>query len=78
MGWAGHVARVGGEERRIQDLVGQPEGRRPLGRPMRRWDDNIKMDLQEVGCGSMGWIDLAQNTDRWRALVNAVMNRRVP
>jgi len=59
-------------------LVGKPEGRRPLGRPRRRWEDNIKMNLQEVGCGGMDWIDLAQDMDRWRALVNAVMNLRVP
>ena len=57
-------------------LVGKPEGERPLGRPRRRWEDNIKMDLQEVGCG--GWIELAQDRDRWRALVNAVMNLRAP
>jgi hypothetical protein len=59
-------------------LVGRPEGRRPLGRPMRRWEDNIKMDLQEVGWGAMDWIDMAQDRDRWRALVSAVMNLRVP
>jgi len=59
-------------------LVGKPEGNRPLGRPRRRWEDNIKMDLQEVGCGCMDWIELAQGRDRWRALVNAVMNLRVP
>jgi hypothetical protein len=59
-------------------LVGKPEGRRPLGRPRRRWEDNIKMDLREVGCGGMDWINLAEDRDRWRALVNAVMNLRVP
>jgi len=59
-------------------LVGKPEGKRPLGRPRRRWEDNIKMDLQEVGCGCMNWFDLAQDRDRRRALVNAVMNLRVP
>ena len=59
-------------------LVGKPEGRRPLGRPRQRWEDNIKMDLQEVGCGGMDWIELAQDRDRWRTLVNVVMNLRVP
>jgi len=59
-------------------LVGKPEGKRPLGRPRRRWEDDIKMDLQEVGCGGMDWIELAQGRDRWRELVNAAMNRRVP
>jgi len=59
-------------------LVGKPKGKRPLGRPRRRWEDNIKMDLQKVGCGGMDWIELAQDRDRWRALVNAVMNLQVP
>jgi len=58
--------------------VRKPEGKRPLGRPRRRWEDNIKMDLQEVGYGNMNWIDLAQDRDRWWALVNVVMNPRVP
>jgi hypothetical protein len=59
-------------------LVGKPEGKRPLGRPWGRWEDNIKMNLQEVGCGGMDWIELTQDRDRWRALANAVMNLRVP
>jgi hypothetical protein len=59
-------------------LVGGPEGRRPLGRPRRRWEDNIKMDLREIGFGYVDWIHLVQDRDRWRALVNTVMNRRVP
>ena len=59
-------------------LVGKPEGKRPLGRHRRRWEENIKMDLEEVGCGDMDWIELAQDGDRWQALVNAVMNFRVP
>ena len=76
--WAGHVARMGEKSGVYRVLVGEPEGKRPLGRPRRRWEYNIKMDLQEVGCGGMDWIDLAQDRDRWRALVNAVMNLRVP
>ena len=68
-----------GERRGIyRVLVGKPEGKRSLGRPKRRWEDNIKMDLQEVGCGSMDWIELTQERDRWRALVNAVTNLQVP
>jgi hypothetical protein len=59
-------------------LVGKPEGKRPFGRPRRRWEDNIKMDLQEVGCVVMEWIELVKDTDRWRARVNAVMNLRIP
>ena len=59
-------------------LVGKPEGKRPLGRPRHRWVDNIRMDLQEVGCGYVDWIGLAQDRDRWRTLVSAVMNLRVP
>jgi len=68
-----------GERRGVyRILVGKPEGKRPIGRPRRRWEDNIKMDLQEVGCGGMDWIELAQDRDRWRELVNVVMNLRVP
>ena len=68
-----------GEERGVyRVLVGKPEGRRPLGRPRRRWVDNIRMDLQEVGCGYVDWIGLAQDRDRWQTLVSTVMNLRVP
>jgi hypothetical protein len=76
--WAGHVARMGERRGAYRALVGKPEERRPLGRPKRRWEDNIKTDLREVGWGGIDWIDLAQDRDRWRALVNAVMNLRVP
>jgi hypothetical protein len=78
MRWAGHVARMGEEREAYRVLVGKPEGRRPLGRPRRRWLDNIRIDLQEVGCGYMDCIGLAQDRDRWRALVSAVMKIRVP
>jgi len=68
-----------GERRGVyRVLMGKPEGKRPFGRPRRRWEDNIKVDLQEVGCGDMDWIKLAQDRDSWRALVNEVMNLRVP
>jgi len=76
MRWAGHVACMGGRGYRV--LVGKPEGKRPPGRPRRRWVDNIRLDLQEVGCGYLDWIGLAQDRDRWRKLVSAVMNLRVP
>ena len=72
-----HVVRVGERRGVYRVLVGKPEGKGPLGRPRRRWEDNIKMDLQEVGCGGMDWIVLGQDRDRWRALVSAVMNFRV-
>ena len=78
MRWAGHVARMGEGRGAYRVLVGKPEGKRPLGRPRRRWVDNIRMDLQEVGCGYMDWIGLAKDRDRWRTLVSAVMNLRVP
>ena len=78
MRWAGHVARMGEERGVYRGLVVKPEGRRPLGRHRRRWVDNIRMDLQEVGCGYMDWIGLAQDRDSWRTLVSAVMNLRVP
>ena len=68
-----------GEKRGVyRVLVGKREGEKPLGRPRRRWEDNIKMDLQEVGCGGMDWIELAQDRDRWQALLNALMNLWVP
>ena len=76
MGWACGV--YGWGEGAYRVLVGKPEGKRPLGRPRSRWVDNIRLDLQEVGCGYMDWIGLAQHRERWRTLVNAVMNIRVP
>jgi len=78
MRWAGHLARMGKKRDVYKVLVGKPKGMRQLGRPRRRWEDNIKMDLQEVCFGSMDWIDLSQDRDRWRSLVNAVINFRVP
>jgi len=78
MKWAGHVARMGEERGVYRFLVGKPEGRRPLGRPRPRCVDNIRMDLQEVGCVNMDWIGLAQDRDRWRTLVSAEMKFRVP
>jgi len=75
--WAGHVARMGEGRGVHRFLVGKPEGKRQLGRPRHRWEDNIKMDLREVGGGG-DWMELAQDRDRWRALANTVMNFRVP
>jgi hypothetical protein len=78
MRWAGHVARMMEVRGAYNILVGRPEGRRPLGTPRRRWEDNILMDLREIGFGDVNWIHLAQDRDKWRALVNTVMNLRVP
>ena len=78
MRWAGHVARMGEDRGVHRVLVGKPEGRRPLGRQRRRWEDNIKMDHQEVGGGRRDWMELAQDRDRWRALVGTVRDFRVP
>ena len=78
MRWVGHVARMSEERGVYRFLVGKPEVKRPLGRTRRRWVDNIKMDLQGVGCGYMDWIGLAQDRDRWQTLVSAVTNLRVP
>jgi hypothetical protein len=74
---ARHVTRMGERRGVYRVLVGKPEGKRPLGRLRRRWEDNIKMDIQKVGCGGMEWIELVQDRDRWRAFVNVVMNLRV-
>jgi hypothetical protein len=78
MRWAGNVARMWDRRGAHKVLVGKPEGKWPLGRPRRRWEDNIKTDLQEVGCGVTDWIELDQDRESWRALVNVVMNSRVP
>jgi len=78
MRWAGHVARMGEESGMYGVLLGKPEGRRRLERPRRRWVDNIRMNLQDVGCGHMDWIGLAQDRESWRTLVSAAMNLRVP
>jgi hypothetical protein len=76
--WAGHVARMGRWKGVYRVLVRKSEGKSPLWRPRRRWEDNIRMDLQEVGCGCEDWIGLAEDRDRWRALVSVVRNLRVP
>ena len=78
MGWVGHVVRMGEGRGVHRVLVGKPEGRRPLGIPRHRWEDNIKTDLQEVGGGFGDWMELVQDRDRWRALVSTVINFRVP
>ena len=78
MGWAGHVARMQEDRGVHRLLVGKPEGKRPLGRPRRRWEVNIKIDLQEVGGGRGDWMEFAQDRDGWRALVGTVRNFRVP
>jgi hypothetical protein len=74
MGWAGHVVRMGEERKVYRVLVGKPERKRPLGRPRCRWEDGIRMDLREIGLRGVDWIRLAQDRDRWRAVVNALMN----
>jgi transcription termination factor 2 len=78
MRWAGHVARMGEDRGVYRVLVGKPEGKRPLGRPRRRWKDNIKIDLREVGGSCGDWMELAQDRDKWRALVDTVRDFRVP
>jgi hypothetical protein len=77
MRWAGHVARIGEERKVYKVLVGKPEGKRPLGRRRRRWEDGIRTDLGKIGCGVVEWIRLAQDRDRWRAVVNTAMQLRV-
>jgi hypothetical protein len=78
MRWVGYVARMGGKRNTYRLLVGKPEGKRPVGRPRLKWLDNIRMDLVEVGWGDVDWIGLAQDRDRWRVLVNSVLNLLVP
>jgi len=78
MRWAGHVVRIGEERGVYRVLVGKPEGRRPQERPRHRWVNIIRMDLQDMGCGYMDWVGLAQDRDSWRTLVSAVINLRVP
>ena len=78
MRWAGHVARMGQGRGGYRVLMGKPERKKPMGRPRRRWEDNIEMDLEEVGGGCGDWMELAQDRDRWRALVSTVMKLRVP
>jgi hypothetical protein len=78
MRWARHVARMAAKRNAYRILVGKLEGRKSLGRPRCRWMDNIRIDLRETGCDGLHWVDLAQNRDQWRALVNTVMNLRVP
>jgi hypothetical protein len=78
MRWAGYVARMGEKRNAYRLLVGKPEGKRPLGRPRRKWVDNIRMDLGEMGWSDVDWIGLAQDRNRWRAVVNSVLNLRVP
>jgi len=78
MRWAGHVAHMGEEKGVYRVLVGKPKGKRPLGRPRRRWVNNIRMDLQKVRCGYMDWIGLVQDREGWRRIVSAVMNLRIP
>jgi hypothetical protein len=78
MRWVGHVARMGEKRNVYRLLVGKPEGKRPLGRPRRRWIDSSKLDLLEIGVSVVDWIGLAQDRYRWRALVNSVLNLRVP
>jgi hypothetical protein len=78
MRWAGYVARLWERRCVYRVLMGKTGGKRPLGRPRRRWEDNIKIELQEVGCGSVDWLELAQDRGRWRAFVSAVMDLQVP
>jgi hypothetical protein len=78
MRWAGHGAHMGEKRNANRSLVGRPEGKRPLGRPICRWVDNIKTDHRETGWGGMDWIDLAQDRDQWRALVNMAMSLWIP